>query len=73
MDQALLKRERLPDGRELEYWAYGGDYGDTPNDAQVGGHGAHVGACVARLEAASRCMWLLKRQAGCWKLMQRAG
>ncbi|PRW56286.1 Beta-galactosidase isoform A [Chlorella sorokiniana] len=34
VDQALLKRERLPDGREMEYWAYGGDYGDTPNDAQ---------------------------------------
>lgn len=35
VDQALLKRERLPDGREIEYWAYGGDYGDQPNDAQV--------------------------------------
>lgn len=35
VDQALLKRETLPDGREVEYWAYGGDYGDQPNDAQV--------------------------------------
>lgn len=37
VDQALLKTERLPDGRALQYWAYGGDYGDQPNDAQVGG------------------------------------
>lgn len=35
VDQALLKKEMLPDGREIEYWAYGGDYGDQPNDAQV--------------------------------------
>ncbi|KAL4457400.1 hypothetical protein ABPG75_012265 [Micractinium tetrahymenae] len=34
VDQALLKKEQLPDGREIEYWAYGGDYGDQPNDAQ---------------------------------------
>ena len=35
VDQALLKTETLPDGRTLEYWAYGGDYGDSPNDAQA--------------------------------------
>lgn len=35
VDQALLKKESLPDGSEIEYWAYGGDYGDQPNDAQV--------------------------------------
>ncbi|WIA37008.1 hypothetical protein OEZ86_013994 [Tetradesmus obliquus] len=33
-DQALLKREALPDGKQIEYWAVGGDFGDTPNDAQ---------------------------------------
>ena len=34
VDQALLKREVLPGGGTLEHWAYGGDFGDSPNDAQ---------------------------------------
>lgn len=36
VDQALLKEEQLPSGGTRRYWAYGGDYGDSPNDAQVG-------------------------------------
>ena len=35
VDQALLKTEVLPDGTKRQFWAYGGDYGDEPNDAQV--------------------------------------
>ena len=35
VDQALLKRETRADGSALQFWAYGGDYGDEPNDAQV--------------------------------------
>ncbi len=34
VDQGLRKRETLPDGRTIEHWAYGGDFGDRPNDAQ---------------------------------------
>jgi beta-galactosidase len=35
MDQALVKKAVLPEsGKEIEYWAYGGDFGDVPNDAQ---------------------------------------
>ena len=40
VDQALLKTEKLPDGSTIRYWAYGGDYGDQPNDAQVGSTGS---------------------------------
>jgi beta-galactosidase/beta-glucuronidase len=43
VDQALLKEEPQPDGSTLQYWAYGGDYGDSPNDAQV------LGRCRRRL------------------------
>ena len=35
VDQALLKTEVLPGGSKRQFWAYGGDYGDQPNDAQV--------------------------------------
>ena len=37
VDQALLKREEAQaDGSApRQFWAYGGDYGDEPNDAQV--------------------------------------
>lgn len=34
VDQALLKTETDSQGREFQYWAYGGDFGDYPNDAQ---------------------------------------
>lgn len=41
VDQALLKEEEEEEaeagGGRRRYWAYGGDFGDTPNDAQVGG------------------------------------
>lgn len=33
-DQALLGHVRLENGREIQAWLYGGDYGDTPNDGQ---------------------------------------
>jgi len=33
VDQGLRKKAEV-DGREVEFWAYGGDFGDTPNDAQ---------------------------------------
>ncbi|GBF99412.1 beta-D-galactosidase [Raphidocelis subcapitata] len=33
-DQALTKKEAAEDGRERSFWAYGGDFGDAPNDAQ---------------------------------------
>jgi hypothetical protein len=35
VDQALLKVEQLADGTSREFWAYGGDFGDSPNDAQA--------------------------------------
>jgi beta-galactosidase len=33
-DQALIKRFTDKDGKSKESWAYGGDFGDFPNDAQ---------------------------------------
>lgn len=44
VDQALLKEEEGEEGEggvRRSYWAYGGDFGDTPNDAQArpGGRG----------------------------------
>lgn len=33
VDQGLLKEFATPDGRKVEGWAYGGDFGDTPHDA----------------------------------------
>ncbi|GFR49336.1 hypothetical protein Agub_g11298 [Astrephomene gubernaculifera] len=33
-DQALVARGEDAQGRQVEYWAYGGDFGDTPNDGQ---------------------------------------
>eukprot|EP00887_Chlorella_sp_A99_P002901 scaffold6.g2901.t1 len=33
-DQAMLMAEPLPGGGQREFWAYGGDFGDAPNDAQ---------------------------------------
>lgn len=34
VDQGLRATAKLPDGREVKYWGYGGDFGDSPNDAQ---------------------------------------
>jgi beta-galactosidase len=34
VDQGLLKAGTAADGRAVEFWAYGGDFGDAPNDAQ---------------------------------------
>lgn len=34
VDQGLLKKGVGPSGNEVEFWAYGGDYGDVPHDAQ---------------------------------------
>lgn len=34
VDQGLLKKGVSPSGKEVEFWAYGGDYGDVPHDAQ---------------------------------------
>lgn len=36
VDQALLKEEAAPGGGTRRYWAYGGEFGDSPHDAQVG-------------------------------------
>ncbi|EFJ45870.1 hypothetical protein VOLCADRAFT_118236 [Volvox carteri f. nagariensis] len=33
-DQCLTTVTRRGDGSEVEYWAYGGDFGDAPNDGQ---------------------------------------
>ena len=33
VDQGLLKKFMTPDGREVEGWAYGGDFDDAPHDA----------------------------------------
>lgn len=33
-DQALIKRFKNKNGNSIESWAYGGDFGDFPNDAQ---------------------------------------
>ncbi|KAG2426464.1 hypothetical protein HXX76_011694 [Chlamydomonas incerta] len=38
-DQCLVGRAALADGRQVEYWAYGGDFGDTPNDGQFCANG----------------------------------
>jgi hypothetical protein len=35
VDQALLKEEAAPGGGTRRFWAYGGEFGDTPHDAQV--------------------------------------
>ncbi|GAX79960.1 hypothetical protein CEUSTIGMA_g7399.t1 [Chlamydomonas eustigma] len=36
VDQSLVKKtsQGMPEGQEREFWAYGGDFGDAPNDAQ---------------------------------------
>lgn len=34
VDQGLRHRAKMPDGTEKEFWAYGGDFGDTPHDMQ---------------------------------------
>eukprot|EP00798_Chlamydomonas_sp_ICE-L_P012240 gene12240-15380_t len=36
MDQSLVKTTMTPDGREIEFCTYGGDFGDIPNDRQFG-------------------------------------
>ncbi|GIM08168.1 hypothetical protein Vretimale_12230, partial [Volvox reticuliferus] len=33
-DQCLRATTTRPDGSKVEYWAYGGDFGDKPNDGQ---------------------------------------
>lgn len=33
VDQGLLKEFTRPDGSKVEGWAYGGDFGDSPHDA----------------------------------------
>ncbi|KXZ55456.1 hypothetical protein GPECTOR_2g1005 [Gonium pectorale] len=33
-DQSLVATATRPDGSKIEYWAFGGDFGDTPNDGQ---------------------------------------
>jgi hypothetical protein len=34
VDQGLVRTVTTPDGRTIEAWGYGGDFGDDPNDAQ---------------------------------------
>ena len=34
VDQGLIRKVTTPDGRTVEGWGYGGDFGDDPNDAQ---------------------------------------
>lgn len=35
MDQGLIHRKKLKDGREVEFWGYGGDWESPwPDDAQ---------------------------------------
>ena len=34
VDQGLVRKVTTPDGRTVEAWGYGGDFGDDPNDAQ---------------------------------------
>ena len=34
MDQGLVRTVTTPDGRSVEAWGFGGDFGDDPNDAQ---------------------------------------
>ena len=34
VDQGLLHWVTTPDGRRIEAWGYGGDFGDEPHDAQ---------------------------------------
>mmetsp|Transcript_1417 Transcript_1417/g.4107 ORF Transcript_1417/g.4107 Transcript_1417/m.4107 type:complete len:1200 (-) Transcript_1417:2086-5685(-) len=34
VDQGLRASTTGPDGKNVDYWAYGGDFGDKPNDAQ---------------------------------------
>ena len=40
VDQGLLKEFTTPDGRKIEGWAYGGDFGDNPHDANFCINGA---------------------------------
>lgn len=34
VDQGLITKGRTPKGEEVEFWGYGGDFGDEPHDAQ---------------------------------------
>ena len=34
VDQGLKAYGTGPEGDTVEYWGYGGDFGDKPNDAQ---------------------------------------
>ena len=34
MDQGLINTAKGPGGKQVEYWAYGGDFGSFPDDAQ---------------------------------------
>ena len=51
VDQGLLKKFTKPDGCEVEGWAYGGDFGDAPHDANFCING------VARLSCAIMPVW----------------
>ena len=50
VDQGLLKEFTTPDGRKVEGWAYGGDFGDAPHDANFCINGARARSVSQRIQ-----------------------
>ena len=48
VDQGLLKEFTTPDGHKVEGWAYGGDFGDEPHDANF---------CINGETQEQACIW----------------